>query len=163
MSDAIPTYLSLDEAAILAAQLPGLAAYLAANSGQQLAALRQASSDFDLAYPYQGAKYDPDQEMEFPRIDGDHIRDWDSTANAAIVPAAVKRAVLHQADSILDGGRENRLEGQHDGLASQQVGSMSESYTAGTTPAGGGNAAGALCRRADMIAQRYRLRTGRML
>ena len=59
----------------------------------------------------------------------------DPVANIPVVPAAVKLAVLHQADSVLAGNRESRLSAQHDGVAADVTGSLSEATAAPTARA----------------------------
>jgi hypothetical protein len=178
---ATDSYLSVSDADALAATLTGLASYTAASSGAKLNALAEASGRIDTAMRYQGRKYDPAQVLEFPRVPyessligrqtwppypdsravPDVVWDWDSTANAAVVPARVKRACLIEADSILAGTRDDRLDAQHDGLASQSVGPHAESYR---PPASGGvgGAASSLCRRAYELMQPYRLVSGQL-
>ncbi len=168
------SYLSTSEADSLAGTLPGLAAYRAASSGAKTAALQQASSDVDTAMPYQGRKLDAAQALQFPRVAyertspsapgsahgyADTIWDWDSSSNVPVVPADVKAAVLHQADAILDGGRDERLDKQHDGVAYDQAAGLAESYKSsdhrGVTTG--------LCRRAHQLLQKYRIIAGRIL
>jgi hypothetical protein len=83
------------------------------------------------------------------------IWDWDAATKTAVVPAPVLRAVVWQADAVLNPTRQRRLADQAEGLASQSVGSLSESYRPGT--------ASILCRQAESILSNYRLRSGRIL
>lgn len=168
------SYCTLAEADAIAAALPGLASFKASTADARTAALLLATVDFDAAYRWQGRKYDLLQTLEFPRLaygelgaasrqyaaastlSADVVWDWDDDANAAIVPTDVKRAVVFQADSIISGDRDGRLQAITDGLASQAVGSMSESYRPDMPPK-------RLCARADALAQKYVLRSGQML
>ncbi len=186
-NEAVGAYLQVAEANAIAATLPGLIAWGAATSEQQAAALLQASIEIDSAMRYQGCKYalivGTAQEREFPRVTNpvsltqngfpspsawpnvaslgnNWVWDWDATANAAVVPLAVKRACLHQANSILAGDREERLNAIHDGVTSQGADGLQEAYAQGGT---GRPATNPLCRRADAIMQRYRLRSGALL
>ena len=162
----IPTaaYLSLADADDLADALPELTSYKAAADAARTAALLQATIDIDSAMPYQGCKYDPDQERQFPRTFADGVAspsrvwDWDDDADDAVVPSGVKRATLYQADAILAGTREPRLAAQHDGVVYQQGETAAESYK--STP-GPGVPTG-LCRRAYVVMRRYRLQGGVM-
>jgi hypothetical protein len=154
-----------------------LAAWAALTGDQKTALLVRASDQID-ACRWQGRRYDSDpdvQAREFPRIVGElpddgsaglpypgypsrggTVWDWDSEANAAVVPEAVERATWLQALSLLDPARAARLDDRHDGVASQSAGGASESYD----PARG---ASPLCRRAWELLGRYRLRTGRIV
>lgn len=162
----IPTaaYLSLADADDLADALPELASFKASADADRSAALLQATIDIDSAMSYQGCRYDPEQERQFPRTFADGIAsptrvwDWDAAADAAVVPAGVKRATLYQADAILAAVRETRLAAQHDGVVYQQGETSAESYK--STP-GPGVPTG-LCRRAYVIMRRYRLQSGVM-
>ena len=175
------SYLTLDEAdAIAGTLLSGLvAAYMAAEPPQKQAALEAASADVDGACRWQGRKYDGDgaisgtaQVLEFPRLAyGDasyaiaptlgslcNIWDWDADTATAVVPEAVKRAVVIQAADRLDGRRLGRLDGRA-GLIAQTTGSLSETYTA----AGPTEAMRRLCPEAAALVERYRLRSGGLL
>jgi hypothetical protein len=181
-----PTYLTVSDAASLAGTLPAAqtAAFLALSADAQAAALSAATADVDAAGPYQGQKYTETQTLEFPRLPylesidlvnttkpahwpamragtGGRTRqiwDWDDATNTAVVPRNVKVAVLHQAESIAANVRQGRLEARHDGLASQSVGSLSESYR--DVPITG---LGSLCFRAANLLNRYRAKSGRLL
>lgn len=176
----MPAYLTTVEADTIAAALPAalLAAWTAAAAANKTAALEQATVDVDAAGPWQGRRYDATgaQVLEFPRVayeQGSGVRgqesgviviwDWDAATNKAVVPLAVKRAVLYQANAILDGSERRRLDDRHGGLASQSVGGMSESYVQGPGAGGPGSGLQLLTRHAAQLVQRYRLRTGRIL
>lgn len=158
-------YLSLADADDLADALPELASYKAADTDARAAALLQATIDIDVAMPYQGSKYDTAQHRQFPRIfaaDGiagaSRVWDWDDDAEEPVIPAAIRRATLYQADAILTSTRELRLSAQHDGVVYQQSEDSAESYK--STP-GSGVPTG-LCRRAYVVMRRYRLHGGPM-
>jgi hypothetical protein len=91
------------------------------------------------------------------------VWDWDPTTNTAVVPDQVKLAECLQAESILAGDREERLQAIADGVVSQQVGSLAESYAGGRNGAAAATEASPLCERAKRIMQKYRLRSGRLL
>jgi hypothetical protein len=173
------------EADALAATLPSskLAAYLAATTGDKAAARVLATARIDTK-KYQGRKYGPavgtEQTLEFPRISSgggipvfagvvmngrEEVWDWDTDANEAIVPRQVKLACLFEANSILDNTRDVALQRAADGLASQSVGGMSESYfdpaRLGAGQAADGSAK--LCLDAEMQLAKYRLRSGQIL
>jgi hypothetical protein len=172
------SYLTLSDADAIAATLPLLDAYNAASTTAKQKALELASYRFDLARPYQGRKYEFDQQLEFPRIPRGtlstqnmmlppaqrinslfEVWDWDSTNNEAIVPALVKRAVLFEANSILAADRDRIVAAIHNGLVSQSVGSVSESYrnyAAGETKP-------VLCSDAELVSLKYARTTGEML
>ena len=168
MADQLPSYLTVAAAAGLAAQLPPLAAWAAADDAARAAALAMASSRLDGSRRYQGRRVDPDQPLEFPRFVGPPrgqviyaggVWQYDTAVDAPTVPHQVELACLLEADSILAGSRAVRLEAQHDGLASQSVGGMSESYRPPVGPGG----VPLLGLEADRLMDRYRLRTGRVL
>lgn len=173
------SYLTVTDADALAATLPLVTAWSAAGSVAKAPALELASQRFDLAYRFQGRRFDGTQALEFPRVayDGGRepgatyegqqqslvaatIWDWDADAGEAIVPQLVKRAVLYEANSILAADRDRVLAAIHNGIASQSVGSISESYRQLPAAADGGPV---LCREADLVARRYKLRSGRIL
>lgn len=161
-------------AAILAVTMPGLTAFKAASTATQRAAMGMAALRIDSAMRYQGRKYDPTQTLEFPRVaygsampnqavpqpwpfSGTEIWDWDDATNAAIVPPKVKVAELLEAESILKGTkRDERLQAIADGVASQAIGSLNESYF---KPDGRPK----LSLDADRIMRRYELRSGQIL
>jgi len=170
-------YLDVPEARSLGATLPDLTALLAKTDDDLAVLLLAASWDLDAAMPYQGAKYDTTpggQVREFPRLQrsggasvsapapavGVGVWDWDSDTQAAVVPKQVKLACVYQAASLLDPSFRGRLEAIRSGLASQSVGSLSESYvTPGSIPGG----LSGLCERAQRLMDRYRLRSAPLL
>lgn len=174
-------YLSTSDADTLAAEQlsADVASYTAASSGDKLKSLDRASREIDAAGPYQGRRYDTTQALEFPRVaydrgggpicftpggtqySGPLVWDWDSDANQAAIPDDVKLATLLQANSILSGAEDARLDAQHSGLASQSVGGVSESYvnSGGAAPAG----VKRLTRKAADLMRKYVLRSGRLL
>lgn len=183
-----PCYLTVTEADALAETMLSslVAAYTAAETAQKQAALEQASADVDSAYRYQGRRYDVSgvltstpQVLEFPRLaygDGcdyaawapglapaaggrGNIWDWDDAAGTAVVPEAVKRAVVLQAADRLDGTRLAKVE-QRFGLSAQATGSLSETYAA---QPGSEQALMRVCPEARALLERYRLRSGGLL
>jgi hypothetical protein len=154
----LASYCTIDDADAIAAALPGLASYKAADDVAKAAALSLASLDVDAAGPWQGRKYDlsTPQVLEFPRVAyetaasvsrfqggqlgagvalvnggfgfGNLVWDWDAANNVAVVPAAVKMASVIQADAILDGKLAKLLDDLYSGVASKSVGSLSVSY-----------------------------------
>ncbi|MCC6681504.1 MAG: hypothetical protein IT445_11440 [Phycisphaeraceae bacterium] len=185
MSD---SYLTVAEAREWGASLPGTGVTtLMAKTDEQLGVLLFAASlDIDAAMPYQGVKYDAsgDQVREFPRyqrvvtsqqpappewavgqglalpVAGIGVWDWDSDTDTAVVPDQVKIACLYQAASLCDESFQGRLDAIRSGLASQSVGSMSESYLKPTDLPGG---LSGLCDRAQRLMDRYRLRSAPLL
>lgn len=176
------SYLTVVAARELGASLPGLTTLLA-KTDEQLAVLLFASSlDIDAAMPYQGCKYDTsgEQVREFPRYQrvatsyeslamsqgvaipgaGVGVWDWDSDTDTAVVPDQVKIACLYQAASLCDDAFRGRLDAIRSGLASQSVGSMSESYLKPSDLPGGLTG---LCDRAQRLLDRYRLRSAPLL
>lgn len=164
-------------ATLLASMLPN---YNAANSSNKLLALQQATLDLDLATRWQGRKFCYMQTLEFPRLlqdpgvrfgpwgigwygqiesggFGSDVADWDWTNQVAIVPPKVLTAIVFQADYVLGGGMEARLDDIHSGVRGQSTGGASENYDA-TAP----GAKTSLCRRAWKLVERYQLMTGRM-
>jgi hypothetical protein len=181
----LPSYCTLAEGLVIAAALPAadVAAFLVGTSDVQTAALAAATSDIEVAMFYQGRKFgNADgtlQVLEFPRYLGTAVMrygdqlgpigdplgipvagyqtmvwDWDATHNVAVVPDAVKRACVIQASSRIAGKRDARLDARHDGVSEQNAGGLKEIY---------GGERKVLCRRADEIMQRYRLRSGEMV
>ena len=166
------SYLDVSAADALAATVPALAAWPAATADAKARALAQASADVDAAMPYQGRRYDPAQALEFPRVAHDDLArrtvvsptravvwDFDADAGEAVIPPAVRLAVLYQADAILLGEREPRIAAQHDGVVYDLTGTLAESYKHTSGP---GVRTG-LARRAWMLLRRYRLRSGQLL
>ncbi|HUX16912.1 MAG TPA: DnaT-like ssDNA-binding protein [Phycisphaerae bacterium] len=157
------SYIDLTEADAYAASELDSSTWDALSDADKAACLLRATDEID-SCRWQGRKYDSDQDRQFPRLygeppadryppqpDGAGVWDWDSEANEAVVPEAVKRAAYLQAASIAEGDREARLADRHDGLAAQGAGGMSESY------GGPGNV---LCLRAWTLLRKYRLRSG---
>jgi hypothetical protein len=176
----LPSYLTASEADALAASLPGLVSYRAAAADAKATALALASGKLDAAHRWQGRKYDDAQSLEFPRLAYESgaaigaasrvaydparqrtvagvVWDWDADADAAVVPVQVKLACLYEADSIIDGTRDELVDKQRDGLLSQSVGGMSETYAQLSATAAASNA---LCAKASAFVQRFRLRSG---
>ena len=87
------------------------------------------------------------------------IWDYDDAMAVAVVPGDVLLATLLQADAILTGARDARLDLQHDGVVYDQDDSSAESYRRST---GAGLPTG-LCRRAWLLIRHYRIKTGRLL
>lgn len=184
-TDPTRSYLTQAAADAIAAALPPstLLAWNAASPEVKTSALELATADVDAAGPWQGRKYDPTgglngsapQVLEFPRVAyetrpgpfpmagtrgiADVIWDWDPTTNAVIVPLAVQRAVVYQADAILGGTLEPALAAQHAGLASQSAAGISESYR----DRGPLRGLAILTRRAATLMERYQLKTGGLL
>lgn len=179
-------YLTIEEADTLAETMLNLTAWEDATDPQKTAALAQASQEIDASSRWQGRKYDPTgaitgtrQVLEFPRVaygtasgtgaypndpyavqQSEVIWDWDDEEDEAVVPDAVKRAVLRQANYLLAGTRSATVDRQQSGLASQSAGGLSESYH---RPASGSEAAWELLApeaRTDL--QKYRLRSGQL-
>lgn len=160
--------------------LPGVSTLLAEDDDALGVLLLVASIDIDSAMPYQGVKYDADQDRAFPRyahrVDASDLRqpservrgaasvavwDWDDDASAAVVPDAVKLATLLQAASILnDPEFRGRLDAIRSGLASQSIGALSETYLKPADLPGGMTG---LCDRAQRLIEPYRLKTSPML
>ena len=85
------------------------------------------------------------------------IWDWDAATNTVVVPPDVLTAEVLQADSILAGDRQDRLQAITDGLTGQAAGSLSENYLRMATDPQ------PMCVRAARIMGRFRLRSGAML
>jgi hypothetical protein len=156
-----------------------VASYLASSSSDKAAALAQASSDIDMGCRWQGRRYDPAQANEFPRVayeaqsrihvqgigiplvippsPGDVVWDYDFTSLTASVPQNVLKAVIYQADWILDGSGEERAKEQHAGVTSNQNAGAGESYDLKHRGADSG-----ICRRAWSLLRNYELVSGRM-
>lgn len=164
-------YLNTSDADALAATLLDVASYLAATGANKQKALNQASVEIDRAMSYQGRKYDPTQALEFPRVAYESpvdsvqlllpnqgtrqtIWDWDDDAGEAVVPDDVLAACVYQANSLLAGDRTERLDAQHDQVASHGADGLQESYS---------GPASVLCRRAHLFLGKYRLKTGRLI
>lgn len=169
-TDAAASYLTIDEANQIAAALPGLASWAAASADAKARSLAQATDEADHAMPYQGRRYEFSQAREFPRVAYDDfahfgqpagpsvVWDVDAATGAPIVPLDVRRAVVCQADAILGGARNARLDAQHDGVVYQLIEGAAESYK---STAGPGVQTG-LCREAYALLRQYRLKSGRL-
>src|SRR4051794_31747456 len=113
----MPTYVTPDEVRDIAGALPGLSQLIALEDDTLAAYAELASDRFDTARRYQGRKFEASQTLEFPRVArgtglvgntaspntdpraigiSAEVWDWDSTTNAAVAPAAVKRAVVYE-------------------------------------------------------------------
>jgi hypothetical protein len=177
-------YLSTTQMISVAATLPGMSALIGSTTDAQASLLEQASLDVDAAGPYQGRKYDPSQEREFPRVPypasgdatlygatsaagavlGDLVWDWDADTNAAVTPLNVKKAIAYQAAFLLTGAAQeaaNRQAAIVSGLSSQSVSGMSESYQPGG--AAGASGRSLLAPRALQLLRPYFLKTGKLL
>jgi hypothetical protein len=175
----LPSYITVEEANTLAAELHGLSpAWANAADADKLKALTTATARVNASRRWQGSQYIPvgqwavvSGQLEFPRvnlarqavsygrselIDADPV---DLNSLVPVVPTAIKLAVLWEADSLLKGARAARLQDQHDGLAGQSIGSASESYR----PQVNGNGVPVLCAEADILCRKYQLRSGAML
>lgn len=173
------SYISIEAARDYFAALPGLAAMAALDDAPLAALLLAAANDIDAAMRYQGRKAASSQIREFPRVaygrpvnqwpsdfafarDSDAVvYDWDADTNTAIVPESVKLATLYQAAWLQQPANAARLEAIRSGLASQSIGSASESYAKPAELAELGQTG--LSDRAARIMERYRLKTGRLL
>jgi hypothetical protein len=174
------SYLTTDDARVLAATLPGMTTLLAQTDDALGMLLLAASIDLDASMRFQGAKYDPTQEREFPRLPGGPSRrsdcnlsygldspppaaplvwDWDSVNNVAVVPDLVKIACCYQAAWLLDPTHARRLEKIRSGLAAESTGGMSETFNTAALAAGFSG----LADRAQRLMERYRLKRGKML
>jgi hypothetical protein len=184
------SYLTTSQALALANEIGGvgLEAFLAKDDAGQAGLLLLASLEVDRRLRYQGCKWDPQQEHEFPRvpfgIEGqwppanatwpavingqtmaiDDIWDWDTTANdgqgAAVVPEAVLIAVLYQSNWLAQPAYYKRLEKIRSGLADQSIGTATETLNPLILAQGSGIG---LCERAAQWLDKYRLRSGRIL
>jgi hypothetical protein len=173
------TYLTVSEADTLAPSVLGLVEWATATSTQKTNALDATTRLIDGGLRYQGRKYDPAQLLQFPRVAFDDGRgyasgatggaaelvwDWDATTSAAVIPPAVQRACLIEADEILQdlagkSQRWRRLDEQHQGVTFDLTGSAAEAYRKGIAPAGRTG----LSRRAYELLAPYRLVSGRVL
>jgi hypothetical protein len=188
MSLSIPTgyFDTTGDADAIAATLANVPNYAAAEDAPKAVAVQQASDEINRGMRYQGRRYDPTQNNEFPRVAYDsskqmalglglgpigpigptgpevfglgiQIWDWDYTNGGAIVPPWVLQAVIIQADFDL-GPANVRAETIHQGVRGQSTGGLREDYDR--------HADGVrtnLCRRAFMLMQRYRLASGRLI
>jgi hypothetical protein len=90
------------------------------------------------------------------------IWDWDATSNMAKVPELVQLATLWQAVWLLAPEHAARLEAIQSGLAQQQIGTASETFSKPAELQAAGGFTG-LSRRAQQIMDKFRLRSGAML
>ena len=144
--------------------------------------LMTATLDIDNAMRFQGRKYDPDQEREFPRVPRGQtpnqfgsaisdpipypsplgrieVWDWDPANDVPIVPQKVLIAVLFQAAWLMQPQYAQRLEDIRSGLAAQAIRTSHEmNIKSGEAAAGGFSGLGD---RAQRIMDFYRLKTGR--
>ena len=166
----MPTYLTVSEADTLAATTLGLIQWSLSTVDEKSAALDAATRLVDDAMHYQGRRYDPDQPLQFPRAafdDGgraEAVWDWDAVAGAAVVPPAVKRACLIEADEILQdvkgkSQRWRRLDEQHQGVTFDLTGAAAEAYRKGIPAAGRSG----LSRRAYELLVPYRVVSGKLI
>lgn len=180
MAESLPTYLTVAAADELAAQV-SVPLYSAASEQDKLAALILATARID-SIRWQGAKYDVEQPLQFPRIvDGPAVRignaagygvygyptfgpgtvwDWDSATNQPIVPQVVKLACLYEANDILDGRRDEVRKAIDAGITGESAGGMSTQYRAAFA---GQASPDALCTEAAGLLRRFKLKTGRLL
>jgi hypothetical protein len=181
MSIAVPTgyFSSTGDADAIAATMVALVAYPSASDQAKANALAQASFEIDKGERWQGRMFVFTQTTEFPRAAydssrrslvgygpvgpagfgiGDTVWDWDYDNNVAIVPPNVYLAVIYQADSIMQGIRDARLDATHDGIRSQGTGPLREDYRQM-----GASVEIVLCRRAWNLMKRYTLTSGRMM
>jgi hypothetical protein len=171
-------YLTVSEADALALTTLALPQWALATFDDKSAALDAASRTVDGALRYQGRKYDPAQTLQFPRVayDGaapsppgaggaaELVWDWDDVTGAAVVPPAVLRACLIEADEILQdvagtSQRWRRLDAQHQGVTFDMTGGAAEAYRKGVPPFGRSG----LSRRAYDLLAPYRVVSGRLV
>lgn len=179
-------YLTAADARTLAGANPFLATLVAQSDAALAALLLAASVDVDVAFKYQGRKFNPTQEREFPRVAygapalvnqfgvptmqapgglplaltaDTIIWDWDSTGSAAVVPPAVLLASLYQAAWLLKPEFAGRIEAIRSGLYEQNIGSGRETYADRNGPFVNDG----LGARASQIMRKYQLQTGAML
>ena len=167
-------YLTVTEADALAASTVGLVQWATATSTQKTNALDAATQLIDGALRYQGRRYDSAQTLQFPRVAYDAgsaaagaaelVWDWDAVTSAAVIPPAVKRACLVEADEILQdlagkSQRWRRLDEQHQGVTFDLAASAAEAYRKGVPAAGRTG----LSRRAYELLAPYRVVSGRLV
>jgi hypothetical protein len=172
-------YLTVTEADALAAATLGLIQWPTATTTEKTNALDAATRLIDSALRYQGRKYDCAQTLQFPRVAYDDgqakglqpvngaaelIWDWDATTAAAVVPPAVQRVCLLEADEILQdvagkSPRWRRLDEQHQGVTYDLTGAAAEAYRKGVPAAGRSG----LSRRAYEQLASYRVASGNLL
>ena len=170
-------YLTVAEADALAASTVGLVQWPTATSTEKSNALDAATRLIDAAMHYQGRKYDGTQILQFPRVAydagdasrsgtgaADVVWDWDALTSAAVLPPAVKRACLIEADEILQdlagkSQRWRRLDEQHQGVTFDLASGAAEAYRKGVPAAGRTG----LSRRAYELLAPYRVVSGRII
>lgn len=173
-----PCYLTLPQADALAAALLNLTAWASATSPRKLAALVEATQRVDRAFRWQGRTVEDGQALAFPRVVGTardrdgvvgrvvtfgdsrvgRFVDADPETGEAVVPTAVLRAVLVEADAILAGDGHNARRQERDGLTTQSVGGALEVIKSGS-----GSEGPALTVRARDLVRPYRLTTGNII
>lgn len=176
-------YVAVADADTLAASVLGLVQWSSATSTEKSNALDAATRLIDTALRYQGRKYDPAQVLQFPRVAYDAggapaagaypspvtrapaevVWDWDVTTSTAVIPDAVKRACLIEADEILQdvkgkSQRWRRLDEQHQGVTFDLTGPTAEAYRKGTAAPGKTG----LSRRAFELLSAYRVVSGQL-
>jgi hypothetical protein len=182
--DLLNSYLQVADAVILSATMLPLKYFSAASASLQGILLSAATRQIDTGMRFQGRKYDLTQALQFPRVayeasgrlplygpnggivgpvinnalpGGDVVWDWDYVNNVVIVPDAVKRATVYQADALANPTYKAVIDRMWSRLKGQRTGSLAEEYELGdiaTVP---------LCRQAMVELELYRLRSGRML
>ncbi|MGN6724305.1 MAG: DnaT-like ssDNA-binding protein [Tepidisphaeraceae bacterium] len=173
----LPSYLMLAEADAMAASLPKLDSYKAADATGRQQLLAGATMRVDASRRWQGRKYHHDQTLEFPRIPHPRympiqngyvqpvspsytrVWDWDAVNKVAIVPTRIKLAVLYEADAMGDGERDRIVAAVSAGLTAMNTGSLSEQYR--QLNAGQADVA-PLCPQAENLVRSYRLQTGEL-
>jgi len=160
-------YLTAIEFRTLAAGMmavTGIAALLAMDDYTLDTVLWTASMDIDAAMRYQGEKYAANQPLEFPRRpygSNPIVWDWDDNAGRAVFPFNVKLACANQAAWLQQPKFAKRMEDIRSGLASQSIGTASESYVKAADIVAGGFTG--LGDRTMRLMERYLLTTGRLL
>lgn len=155
----LPLLCSLADAAVIAAALTAVPSWTSSTDPEKTAALAEATLHVCGAMRYQGRKYDADQELEFPRIDGCTVIDLDADGETAIVPQRVKIATVKQAQAIRSGEIAARKDRIAKGLTSVTTGPFSETYAAPAS-GGAGSTAQLLTPEAMQLLEKYRLRSG---
>lgn len=168
-------YLTVAEADALAPSVLGLLQWSSSTPTEKANAIDAATKLIDGGVRYQGRKYDAGQSLQFPRVAYDDggaspgargaevVWDWNATTSAAVIPPAVQRACLLEADEILQdvkgkSQRWRRLDEQHQGVTYDLTGATAEAYRKGTLSAGRTG----LSRRAYELLAPYRLASGRI-
>jgi type II secretory pathway component PulK len=181
MADMNPYFTANSDAdAIAATLLPALIPFYLAitDAGIKTAALLQASGDIDLAFKYQGRRFDPVNQLnEFPRIArdpstvtipnvgafpagttwGQIVWDLDPTTLQPIVPGKVLQAVIYQANFISSPAGTGITDAQFAGVKLEKIGTAVREYELKNPGLDTG-----LCRRAWLIMRLYKIATGKM-